>query len=156
MPAADLRTMVGGKVRTLSTDEILGGKRVVLFGVPGAFTPACSDTHLPGYLVRAAEIRALGVDTIACVAVNDAFVMDAWGRERGVGDEILMLADGNGDFARAMGLARDSSRFGLGTRSQRFAALVEDGLVGWIAVDDGPGVTASAAEEMLAALRSAS
>jgi peroxiredoxin len=154
IPDVRLTTMTSEGVRSLETAEIFGGKRVVLFAVPGAFTPTCSDTHLPGYVLRAREIKETGVDTIACVAVNDVFVMDAWGKSRGVGDEILMLADGNADFARAMGLDWDGTRFGQGTRSRRYAALVDDGVVLMLEVEDGPGVTVSAAEEILASLRS--
>lgn len=155
IPLATLRTMTAEGVRSLTTEELFGGKRVVLFAVPGAFSPTCSDTHLPGYQVRSSDIRATGVDTIACVAVNDVFVMDAWAKTRSVGDDILMLADGNGDFTRAIGLELDGSGFGLGTRSRRYAALVEDGVVRMLEVEAGPGVTVSAAEEMLAALREA-
>lgn len=145
-------TMTAEGVRSLETAEVFGGKRVVLFGVPGAFTPTCSDTHLPGYQLRAQEIRETGVDTIACVAVNDVFVMDAWGKARGVGDDILMLADGNGDFTRALGLELDGSGFGLGSRSQRYAALVEDGVLLMLEIEPGPGVTVSAAEAILSSL----
>jgi len=154
IPDAKLMTMTPEGVRSLETSEVFGGKRVVLFAVPGAFTPTCSDTHLPGYQLRAQEIKETGIDTIACVAVNDVFVMDAWGKARNVGDEILMLADGNGDFTSALGLVLDGSGFGLGTRSQRYAALVDDGVVLRLEVEAGPGVTVSAAEEMLSSLRS--
>ncbi len=153
IPAARFTTMSADGPRQLTTDELFKGRRVALFAVPGAFTPACSDTHLPGYQARSTDIQAAGVDTIACVAVNDVFVMDAWARARNVGDDILMLADGNGDFARAIGLELDGSGFGLGRRSQRYAAVVDDGVVEWLGVEPGPGVTVSSAEELLAYLR---
>ena len=111
----------------ISTAEIFSGKRVVLFAVPGAFTPTCSNEHLPGYVKNAAAIKAKGVDTIACVSVNDAFVMGAWGEAQGTGDDVLMLADGNAALAKALGLEFDGSGIGFGTRSQRYAMVVEDG-----------------------------
>ncbi len=113
----------------ITTQELFGGKKVVFFAVPGAFTPTCSKQHLPGYVASADAIKAKGVDTIACMAVNDAFVMDAWGKAQGVGDKILLLADGNGEFAKRLGLELDASRFGMGTRSKRFSMVVEDGVV---------------------------
>ncbi len=145
--------MTGYGVRAVTTDELFGGQRVVLFGVPGAFTPACSDTHLPGYQARASDFKALGVGTVACVAVNDAFVMDAWARARGVGDDILMLADGSGDFTRAVGLELDGRGFGLGIRSRRYAAVIDDGVVSLLEVEPGRGVTVSSAEALLGKLR---
>lgn len=155
IPEVNLSTMTDEGVRSLTTAEIFGGKRVVLFAVPGAFTPTCSDTHLPGYQLRESEIRESGADVIACVAVNDVHVMDAWAEARGVGDKILMLADGSGDFTRAVGLVLDGSAFGLGMRSRRYAALIENGVVSALDVEEGPGVTVSSAEEMLARLRAA-
>ena len=124
----------------------------MLFAVPGAFTPTCSDYHLPGYLIRAAELRAKGVETIACVAVNDAFVMDAWADDQEVGDEIVMLADGNGTFTRAMGLELDGSGSGLGMRSQRYAAVIDDGVITALMVEPAKGLTVSSAESVLASL----
>jgi peroxiredoxin len=124
----------------------------VVFAVPGAFTPTCSDHHLPGFVVRADEIHAKGVETIACLSVNDPFVMGAWGRDQGVGDRVLMLADGNGDFTRAVGLEMDGSGAGLGTRSRRYAAILEDGVVKAIFVEEKPGLDVSSAESVLAAL----
>lgn len=156
IPEAVLRIETEDGVSTLTTDELFAGKNVVLFAVPGAFTGACSEVHLPGYLARATDLREAGADTIACVAVNDASVMSAWKRDRGVGDEILMLADGSAEFTRAMGLEIDLGAFGLGIRSKRYAALVDDGVVRRLEVEPGPGVSVSAAEEMLAALRAAS
>ena len=154
IPDVKLRTMTGEGVRTLDTAELFDGKRVVLFAVPGAFTSTCSDVHLPGYQLRAPEIKATGVDTVACVAVNDVFVMDAWAKARGVGDDVLMLADGNGDLARALGLELDGRAFGIGIRSRRYAALVDDGVVQMLEVEEGAGVTVSSAEAVLGSLRS--
>jgi peroxiredoxin len=136
---------------TTST-EVLGKGKVVLFAVPGAFTPTCSDHHLPGFVLRTEELKAKGVDSIVCVSVNDPFVMSAWGNDQRVGRSIVMLADGNGEFTDAMGLQMDGSGFGLGHRSQRYAAIMEDGVVTWLAVEPGPGLKASSVEEVLAAL----
>ena len=153
LPEATLRTLTDDGVQTLSTEELFSGKRVLLFAVPGAFTPACSDTHLPGYQARATDLLEAGVDAIACLAVNDAFVVGAWARARGVGDEILMLADGSGDFTRAMGLELDLSAAGMGRRSLRYAALIDDGRLEMLAVEPGRGVTVSSAEAVLERLR---
>ncbi|MEE8137810.1 MAG: peroxiredoxin [Thermoanaerobaculia bacterium] len=152
LPDRQLQIMSEEGKQSVSIGELFRGKRVVLFAVPGAFTPTCSDTHLSGFLVRADEIRAKGVDLVACVAVNDVFVMDAWGRAHGVGDRILMLADGNGEFTRAVGLELDATGFGMGRRSQRYAAIVEDGVVQALHVESGPGVEVSGAESILGAL----
>ena len=152
IPEATLKTLTPGGMRDLSTSEIFDGKRVVLFAIPGAFTPTCNDTHLPGFLRRAAEIESKGIDRIACVAVNDAFVMSAWGKANDVGDQILMLADGSGDFARAMGLELDLTGFGMGKRSRRYAAIVDDGVLQLLNVESGPGVDGSSADAVLAAL----
>jgi glutaredoxin/glutathione-dependent peroxiredoxin len=132
--------------------EVLGTGKVVLFAVPGAFTPTCSDHHLPGFVMRADELKAKGVDKVVCVSVNDPFVMSAWGNDQKVGRSVLMLADGNGEFTEAMGLPMDGSGFGLGHRSQRYAAILQDGIVTWLGVEPGPGLNASSAEEVLAAL----
>ncbi len=121
--------------------------------MPGAFTPTCSDHHLPGFVLRAEELRAKGADTVVCVSVNDPFVMGAWGKDQNVGDSVVMLADGNGELTEAMGLTMDGSGFGLGSRSQRFAAILDDGVVSWIAVEPGPGLSVSSAEEVLACAR---
>ena len=151
LPAATLHMMKDGRPTAVSTDDLFGGKKVVLFAVPGAFTPTCSEQHLPGYVANAAAIKDKGVDSIVCLAVNDAFVMDAWGRDRGA-DDIVMVGDGNGDFTRAVGLEMDGSGFGLGTRSQRYAMIVEDGSVSKLAVE-GPGkFDVSRAEVILEAL----
>ncbi len=152
MPQATLKTLTPEGVCDLPTTELFAGQTVVLFAVPGAFTPTCSDVHLPGFLARAAELKARGADVVACVAVHDPFVMAAWGRDRGVGDEILMLADGNGEFTRAVGLELDIRHFGMGFRSRRYAAIVEDGIVRMLGVEDGPEVGVSGVEAVLAAL----
>ena len=136
----------------LKTDDLFKGKRVVLFSVPGAFTPTCSKAHLPGFVVNADNLRDKGVDLIACVAVNDAFVMDAWGRASHVGDDIMMLADGNGDMARALGLELDASGYGMGKRGKRFSMLIENGVVKQVHVEAPGEFKVSSAEHMLANL----
>lgn len=136
----------------LTTDELFSGKKVVLFSVPGAFTPTCSNQHLPGFIDHADAIRAKGVDDIICMSVNDAFVMDAWGKERGAGDKVRLIADGNGDLAKALGLDFDGSGIGFGLRSQRFAAIVEDGVVTKLAVEAPMKFEVSSAEAILEAL----
>ena len=140
-----------GPEATTST-EVLGHGKVVLFAVPGAFTPTCSDHHLPGFVLRADELRAKGAEKVVCVSVNDPFVMEAWGQDQNVGETVEMLADGNGELTEAMGLIMDGSGFGLGKRSQRFAAILDDGVVSWLAIEPGPGLKVSSAEEVLAAL----
>lgn len=152
IPDATLRTVDVGKVKTVTTREIFDGKKVVLFGVPGAFTPTCSDDHLPGFVVRANDLKARGVATIACVAANDAYVMDAWARARGVGDSVLMLSDGNLELAEAMGLVFDLAVAGMGRRNRRFSMLVDDGVVKTLHVETGPGVNVTGAETILAEL----
>jgi peroxiredoxin len=134
------------------TDAIFKGHKVVLFAVPGAFTPTCSARHLPGFVEHAEAIKAKGVATIACVAVNDAFVMGAWAKDQETDGKILMLADGSGDFARAMGLELDLVARGLGMRSQRYALIAEDGIVTFLGVEEGGAFEASKAEAVLAAL----
>jgi len=129
MPAGKFAVMTAEGPGSVTTDELFRGKRVVLFSVPGAFTPTCSQKHLPGYVKNAATLKANGIDTIACMSVNDVFVMDAWGREQGAGDKVKMLADGNADYAKALGLELDAGKFGMGTRSQRFSIIVNDGVV---------------------------
>jgi glutaredoxin/glutathione-dependent peroxiredoxin len=140
-----------GPVATTSA-EVLGKGKVVLFGVPGAFTPTCSDHHLPGFVLRADELRAKGVDKVVCEAVNDPFVMGAWGKDQNVGSSVVMLADGNGELTEALGLTMDGTGFGLGKRSQRYAAILDDGVVSWLAVEPGPGLSVSSVEEVLKAL----
>ena len=152
IPDVQVMTMGPEGPTPVRTGEVLGTGKVVLFAVPGAFTPTCSDYHLPSFLLRNEELRAKGVGTIACISVNDPFVMGAWGQAHDVGDKVLMLADGNGEFARAAGLEMDGTGFGLGIRSQRYAAIVEDGVVSAIFVEPGPGLTVSAADSVLAEL----
>lgn len=151
VPNCTLKTMGAEGPQDITTEEIFSGKKVLLFAVPGAFTPGCSMTHLPGYVVNADKIKALGVDTIVCMAVNDAFVMGAWGEAQNA-SELLMLADGNGELTSALGLELDGSGFGLGTRSQRFAMLVEDGTISQLNVEPGAGIDVSSAETMMALL----
>lgn len=136
----------------VQTGEVLGRGRVVLFGVPGAFTPTCSDYHLPGFVLRADDIKGKGVDTIACVSVNDPFVMAAWGKDREVGDKVVLLADGNADFTRALGLELDASAVGLGTRSRRYAAILEDGVVKKLNLEPDTKLDVSSADSILSAL----
>jgi peroxiredoxin len=144
MPAGKLRTMTADGPAEVTTDELFKGKKVVLFSVPGAFTPTCSKQHLPSYLKNYDQIKKQGVDTIACMAVNDAFVMDAWGKDRGVGDKIKMLADGNGDYTKALGLEMDGSKFGLGSRGKRFSMIVDNGVVKELNIDEsGYGLTSA-------------
>jgi peroxiredoxin len=136
----------------VSTEDLFDGKKVVLFSVPGAFTPTCSMNHVPGFVDHADEILAKGVDTIACMAVNDIFVMDAWGKDRSVGDKISMLADGNGEYASALGLEMDATGFGMGMRGQRFAIIVDDGVATHVAVEEAGKFEVSSAEAVLANL----
>jgi peroxiredoxin (alkyl hydroperoxide reductase subunit C) len=152
IPASGLAHMTSDGPAPITTDELFGGKKVVLFALPGAFTPTCSAKHLPGFVNNAGEIKAKGVDTIACLSVNDVFVMGAWGKDQNVGDDVLMLADGAGAFATALGLDWDLSERGLGLRSQRFAMIVEDGTVTHLAVEEGGGFDVSSAESVMAAL----
>jgi peroxiredoxin len=149
MPEGNFGIMTKDGPGSLPTGDLFKGKKVVLFAVPGAFTPTCSMNHLPGYVKHAAEIRAKGVDTIACMSVNDTFVMDAWGKDRQAGDKVLMLADGNGTYTKALGLELDASGFGMGKRSQRFAIVVEDGIVKQLHVEAPREFKVSAAENVL-------
>jgi peroxiredoxin len=152
IPDVELRTMAGKSPEAVRSLDVLGKGKVVLFAVPGAFTPTCSDYHLPGFVHRADEFLAKGVDTVACISVNDPFVMGAWGRDQKVGDRVLMLADGNGEFTKAMGLDADMSGAGLGPRSQRYAAVIEDGTVTALFVEPERGLNVSSAESVLGAL----
>lgn len=152
MPAGTLGIMNDNGPGALSTEDLFAGKTVVLVSVPGAFTPTCSMNHLPGYLEHADAFKAKGVDTIACMAVNDVFVMAAWGRDRQVGDQVLMLADGNGDYSRALGLELDATGFGMGMRGQRFAIVVEDGVAKHVAIEAPAKFEVSKAESILAVL----
>ena len=133
----------------VSSDDYFAGRTVALFSVPGAFTPTCSARHLPSFVEKADELKAKGVDEIACTAVNDAFVMSAWGKASNVDDKVTMLADGNGQFAQAIGLTMDGSKFGLGTRGQRWSALVQDGVVKQLNVEEPGGYNVSSAEYLL-------
>jgi peroxiredoxin len=137
---------------TVSTAEVLGNGKVVVFGVPAAFSPICSDVHLPGFVVRSDDLHAQGVERVFCVAVNDPYVMAAWGRSQAVGGKVALLADGNGDLARAMGLEIDLSGGGLGTRNKRYAAVIEDGVVTHLAVEASTGLEVSSAEAVLGML----
>jgi peroxiredoxin len=149
IPSVTLKTT---DMKDITTDELFAGKKVVIFAVPGAFTPTCSEQHLPGYIVNSDAIRAKGVDDILCVSVNDAFVMGAWGKDRGAGDAVTMIADGNAALAKALGLDFDGSGIGFGVRAQRFAAIVDDGVVTKLAVEAPMKFEVSSAEAILAAL----
>jgi glutaredoxin/glutathione-dependent peroxiredoxin len=149
IPDVKLMTMTGEGPRPVQSGAVLGTGKVVLFAVPGAFTPTYSDHHLPGFVLRADDLKAKGVDSIACIAVNDAFVMGAWGDAQGTGDSLTMLADGNGDFTAEVGLEMDGSGFGLGTRSQRYAAIIDDGVATELLVEPGPGLDVSSADSVL-------
>ncbi|GAB3383832.1 peroxiredoxin [Spongiibacter taiwanensis] len=148
IPSVTLKVMGEKGPEDISTDSIFAGKKVVMFAVPGAFTPGCSVTHLPGYVVNADKIKAKGVDTIVCLSVNDAFVMSAWGKASNA-EEILMLADGNAELTKTLGLEMDGTGFGMGTRSRRYAMIVEDGKISHLAVEPAGGVDVSAAEKIL-------
>lgn len=152
MPSGVFGVMTDAGPGAVSTEDLFGGKKVVLFSVPGAFTPTCSMNHMPGFIDHADKILAKGVDTIACMAVNDIFVMDAWGKDRGVGDKISMLADGNGEYASALGLEMDATGFGMGMRGQRFAIIVDDGVATHVAVEEAGKFEVSSAESVLANL----
>lgn len=152
MPSGSLAIMGESGPEQISTDELFAGKKVVLVSVPGAFTPTCSKGHLPGYVSKAGDLTSQGVDTIACMAVNDVFVMDAWGKDRNVGDKVMMLADGNGEYTAALGLELDASGFGMGQRGQRFAIVVDDGTATHVAVEAPGAFEVSKAEAILASL----
>ncbi len=152
IPSVTLRTMSADGPQEISSEELFGGKKVVLFALPGAFTPTCSAKHLPGYVAQADAIRGKGVDAIGCLSVNDAFVMGAWGKDQGVGDKVLMLADGSADFTRAAGLEMDGSARGMGIRSQRYSIVVEDGVVSALNVEGAGQFEVSDANSMLGQL----
>jgi len=149
IPQATFTTFGPDGPKPLTTDELFSGKTVALFAVPGAFTPTCSAKHLPSFKAHAKDLKAKGVDAIACVSVNDVFVMKAWGENQGVGSDILMLADGNGDFTRKIGLELDGSKFGMGPRSQRYSMIVKNGVVEQLNVEQGGEYRVSSAEYML-------
>ena len=151
-PQATLMEMTAEGPAPVTTESLFAGKKVVLFAVPGAFTPLCSGQHLPGYVELAEQIHGKGVDTIVCLSVNDAFVMGAWADAQNVGDKVRLVGDGNGEFTAAMGLEMDGSGFGLGSRSQRYAMIVDDGTISVLNVEEGRNFEASKAETILAAL----
>jgi peroxiredoxin len=148
MPSGTMHTMMADGPAEVGTDEMFSGKKVVLFSVPGAFTPTCSAKHLPGFVNNAGDIKAKGVDTIACMAVNDAFVMGAWGDHQNAGDQVMMLADGNADYSKALGLELDLTGVAFGMRGKRFSLLVNDGVVEQVNVDED-GFSSTSAETML-------
>ena len=152
MPEGSFGIMTENGPGSISTEELFAGKKVVLISVPGAFTPTCSMQHLPGFVEQAEALKAEGVDTIACTAVNDVFVMDAWGKDRGVGDSVMMLADGNGDYVKALDLEMDGTGFGMGMRGQRFAIVVEDGTATHVAVEEPGKFEVSAVEAIMQAI----
>jgi peroxiredoxin len=152
LPEATFMTMTADGPAPVTTSDVFKGKKVALFAVPGAFTPTCSARHLPGFKDQAAAFKAKGVDTIACVSVNDVFVMGAWGKSQEVGDAVLMLADGNGAFTTELGLELDGSKFGMGKRSQRYSMVVADGVVETLNVEEGGDFKVSSADYMLAQL----
>ncbi len=152
IPAATVKHMTAEGIADVDTAALFAGKTVVMFGLPGAFTPTCSAKHLPGFVARAGDLEAKGTDLIVCMSVNDAFVMEAWGRDQNVGDKVMMLADGNGDFTRAMGLKADLRAGGMGERSQRFALIAKDRVVTHLAIEPVGGLVVSASEKILEAL----
>ncbi|HEY4368572.1 MAG TPA: peroxiredoxin [Steroidobacteraceae bacterium] len=149
MPAGTLTLATSDGPQKISAEDYFKGKKVVLFSVPGAFTPTCDAKHLPGFVQKAAEIKAKGIDAIACISVNDAFVMKAWGKAQGVEGKVDMLADGNGDYTKALGLDFDASGFGMGTRGQRFAVVVDNGVVKHLNVEAKGEFKVSSAEHVL-------
>jgi peroxiredoxin len=152
IPSVTLKHLTDNGMQEITTDDVFKGKKVVLFSVPGAFTPTCSAKHLPGFVQQAEALKAKGVDAIVCLAVNDPFVMRAWGEKNGVGDKVLMLPDGNAALTGAMGLTMDGSGYGLGTRGQRFALVAQDGKVTDLAVEAPGQFEVSSAEAVLAKL----
>ena len=152
LPSVKLKTMTKDGMKEMTTDEIFGSGKTVLFALPGAFTPTCSAKHLPGFVGKAADIKGKGVSKIACLSVNDAFVMNAWGKDQNVGDNVMMLADGNADFTKAVGLEMDGSGFGMGLRSKRYAMVVENGVVKHLAVEAPGQFEVSSADAVMKAL----
>jgi len=149
IPSATLVQMKDGSPKPVKTDELFAGKTVVLFALPGAFTPTCSAKHLPGFVQHAGDLKKKGVDAIVCLSVNDAFVMGAWGEQQGAGDKVMMVADGNGEFTHAVGLEMDATKFGMGKRSQRYSMLVKDGVVKELNVEEPGAFAVSSAEHIL-------
>ncbi len=149
VPSAKLKLMTAEGVKEVTTEEFFKGKKVVLFAVPGAFTPTCSAKHVPGFVQNEAALKKKGIDTIACLSVNDAFVMGAWGKDQKADGKVMMLGDGNGEFTQAMGLTMDGSKFGLGTRSQRYAMVVQNGVIKDLFVEKPGSFEVSSAENVL-------
>ena len=149
IPSVTLMQMKDGSPKPMKTDELFAGKKVVVFALPGAFTPTCSAKHLPGFIQHAAEIKRKGIDAIACVSVNDVFVMGAWGEQQGAGDKVMMLADGNGELTAALGLEMDGTKYGMGKRSQRYSMLVDNGVVKQLNVEEPGAFSVSSAEHIL-------
>jgi peroxiredoxin len=152
IPAVDLQRMGKDGVETVNSSELLAGRKVVIFGLPGAFTPTCSAAHLPGYVIHADALKAKGIDSIICLSVNDAWVMDAWGKQHNADDQVMMIADGSADFTRAIGLDFVNPTPGMGVRSQRYAMIVNDGVVEQLNVEAPKEFKVSDAETMLASL----
>jgi peroxiredoxin len=152
IPSVTLMEMQEGGPKPVSTDEFFKGRKVALFALPGAFTPTCSAKHVPGFVQNAGKLEAKGIDAIACLSVNDAFVMGAWGKDQGAGDAVHMLADGNGEFTRAVGLVMDGRKFGMGERSQRYSMIVDDGVVKTLNVEEPGAFEVSSAEHILGQL----
>ncbi len=153
LPDATLMYLTDAGPAPISTEELFGGKTVALFAVPGAFTPTCSNQHLPGFIEKSEELRAAGVDTIVCMSVNDAFVMGAWGQQQGANGKVMMVGDGNAELTQKMGLSVDSSGFGMGTRSVRFSMNVRDGVLETLNIEQNPGQAVdSGAENLLSQL----
>ena len=152
LPSVTLKTMTADGPKDVTTDALFAGKKAVLFALPGAFTPGCSMKHVPGFVRHHDEIKAKGVDLIACLSVNDAFVMGAWEKDQKAEGKVVMLADGNADFTKAVGLTMDGSGYGLGLRSQRYAAIIDNGVVTHLNIETAPGVDASSAETILSLL----
>ncbi|EHL96151.1 redoxin family protein [Acetobacteraceae bacterium AT-5844] len=152
IPATKLTEASAEGPRELATADLFGGKTVVLFGVPGAFTPTCSAKHLPGFVQLASALKEKGVDTIACMAVNDAFVLQAWAKDQGITDEVVMLSDGSADFTKALGLEMDLTARGMGVRCKRFALVAKDGKVTYLGIEEAGAFEVSKAETVLAAL----
>ncbi len=149
IPSSKLKTMTAEGPKDITTEELFGGKKVVLFALPGAFTPTCSAKHLPGFVQHSGAFKGKGVDTIACLSVNDAFVMGAWGKDQNVGDKVVMLADGSGDFTEKLGLTLDLTPNGMGKRSKRYAMVVDDGVVTTLNVEEAGKFEVSSAEAVM-------